>query len=43
MNIQEKMDIIETELRRVASADALDIDKLAGLKALIELFRVVNE
>lgn len=43
MNIQERMDIIETELKRVASADALDIDKLAGLKALIELFQAVKE
>lgn len=37
------MYIIETELRRVASVDALDTDKLAGLKALIGLFRAVNE
>lgn len=43
MNIQERMDIIETELKRVASADALDMDKLEGLKALIELFQVVKE
>lgn len=43
MNIQERMDIIETELERVASADALDMDKLAGLKALIELFQAVKE
>lgn len=43
MNIQERMDIIETELKRVASADALDMDKLAGLKALIELFQAVKE
>lgn len=31
------------ELKRVASADAVDMDKLAGLKALIELFQAVNE
>lgn len=43
MNIQERMDIIETELKRVESADALDMDKLAGLKALIELFQAVKE
>lgn len=43
MNIQERMDIIATELKRVASADALDMDKLAGLKALIELFQAVKE
>ena len=43
MNIQERMDIIETELKRVASVDALDMDKLAGLKALIELFQAVKE
>ena len=43
MNIQERMDIIETELKRVASVDALDMDKLAGLKTLIELFQVVKE
>lgn len=43
MNIQERMDIIETELKRVASADALDMDKQAGLKALIELFQAVKE
>lgn len=43
MNIQERMDIIETELKRVASADALDMNKLAGLKALIELFQAVKE
>lgn len=43
MNIQERMDIIETELKRVASADALDMDKLVGLKALIELFQAVKE
>lgn len=43
MNIQERMDIIETELKRMESADALDMDKLAGLKALIELFQAVKE
>ena len=43
MNIQERMDIIETELKHVASADALDMDKLAGLKALIELFQAVKD
>lgn len=43
MSIQERMDIIETELKRVESADALDMDKLAGLKVLIELFRAVEE
>lgn len=43
MNIQERMDTIETELKRVASVDALDMDKLAGLKALIELFQAVKE
>lgn len=37
------MDIIETELKRVASADALEMDKLAGLKTLIELFQAVKE
>lgn len=43
INIQERMDIIETELKRVASADALEMDKLAGLKTLIELFQAVKE
>lgn len=43
MSIQERMDIIETELKRVESADALDMDKLADLKVLIELFRAVKE
>lgn len=43
MDIQERMDIIETELKRVASSDALDMDKLAGLEALIELFQAVKE
>lgn len=43
MNIQERMDTIEAELKRVASADALDMDKLAGLKALIEMFQAVKE
>lgn len=42
-DIRCRMDVIESELKRVASADALDMNKLAGLKALIELFRAVNE
>ena len=36
MNIQERMDIIETELKHVASADALDMDKLAGLDVTVQ-------
>lgn len=43
VDIQHRMDVIESELKRVVSADAVDMDKLAGLKALIELFRVVNK
>lgn len=43
MSIQERMDKIETKLKRVASADTLDMDKLAGSKALIELFQAVKE
>lgn len=42
-DIQCRMDVIESELKRVASADALDMNKLAGLKALIELFQAINE
>lgn len=42
-NIQERMDVIEVELKRVASADALDMEKLAGVKALVELFEAVRE
>lgn len=43
MDIQHRMDKIETELKRVVSADAVDMEKLAGLKSLIELFRAVEE
>jgi len=43
MNIQNRMDEIETELKRVTSADALDMEKLAGLKMIAELFQAVNE
>lgn len=43
MNIQSRMDVIEAELKRVTSADALDMEKLAGLKAIVELFQAVNE
>lgn len=43
MNIQNRMDVIEAELKRVTSADALDMEKLAGLKAIVELFQAVNE
>ncbi len=43
MNIQSRMDEIEKELRRVTTADALDMEKLEGLKAIVELFQAVNE
>lgn len=43
VDIQHRMDVIESELKRVVSADAVDMDKLAGLKALIELFQAVNK
>lgn len=43
MEIQHRMDEIETELKRVVSADAVDMEKLVGLKSLIELFRAVEE
>lgn len=43
MDIQYRMDEIKTELKRVVSADAVDMEKLAGLKSLIELFRAVEE
>ena len=43
MDIQHRMDEIETELKWVVSADAVDMEKLAGLKSLIELFRAVEE
>lgn len=43
MDIQGRMDEIETELKRVTSADALDMEKLAGLKMIAELFQAVNE
>ena len=43
MDIQHRMDEIETELKRVVSADAVDMEKLVGLKSLIELFRAVEE
>lgn len=42
-NLQDRMDVIEAELKRVTSADALDMEKLAGLSAIVELFQVVNE
>ena len=38
-----RMDEIETELKRVVSADEVDMEKLAGLKSLIELFQAVEE
>ena len=43
VNIQNRMDVIEAELKRVTSVDALDMEKLAGLKAIVELFQAVNE
>lgn len=43
MNIQDRMDTIEAELKSVTSAEALDMEKLAGLKAIVELFQSVNE
>lgn len=43
LDIHHRMDVIEAELKRVVSADAVDMDKLAGLKSLIELFRAVEE
>lgn len=43
MNIQNRVDVIEAELKRVTSADALDMEKLVGLKAIVELFQAVNE
>lgn len=43
MDIQHRMDEIETELKIVVSTDAVDMEKLAGLKSLIELFRAVEE
>lgn len=43
MNIQDRMDTIEAELKSVTSAEALDMEKLAGLKAIVELFQAVNE
>ena len=43
MDIQHRMDEIETELKRVVSSDAVDMEKLVGLRSLIELFRVVEE
>ena len=43
MDIQHRMDEIETELKRVVSADAVDMEKLVGLKSLIELFRAAEE
>ena len=43
MDIQHRMDEIETELKRVVSADAVYMEKLVGLKSLIELFRAVEE
>lgn len=43
MDIRGRMDEIETELKRVTSADALDMEKLAGLKMIAELFQAVNE
>lgn len=43
MDIQHRIVEIETELKRVVSADAVDMEKLAGLKSLIELFRAVEE
>ena len=43
MDIQHRMDEIETELKIVVATDAVDMEKLAGLKSLIELFRAVEE
>lgn len=43
MDIHHRIDEIETELKRVVSADAVDMEKLVGLKSLIELFRAVEE
>lgn len=42
-NIRDRMDVIEAELKRVMSADALDMEKLAGVKTLVELFEAVEE
>ena len=45
VNIQNRMDVIEAELKRVTSVDALDMEKLAGLemtvlcvKSMVRLF-----
>ena len=43
IDIRGRMDEIETELKRLTSADALDMEKLAGLKMIAELFQAVNE
>jgi len=43
LNIQNRMDIIEAELKRVVSVDALDMEKLKGLKMLVELFQAAKE
>ena len=43
LDIQRRMDVIEAELKRVVSADALDMEKLAGLETIVELFQAVND
>lgn len=43
VDIQHRMDVIESERKRVVSEDAVDMDKLVGLKAFIELFHAVNK
>ena len=43
MSIQHRMGESETELKRIVSADAMDMEKLAGLKSLIALLRAAEE
>lgn len=43
MNIQDRMNTIEAELKCVTSAEALDMEKLVGLKAVVDLFQAVIE
>lgn len=43
VNIQNRMNVIGSELKRVTYADVLDMEQLAGLKAIVELFQAVNE
>ena len=43
MSIQHRMGESETELKRIVSADAMDMEKPAGLKSLIALLRAAEE